>query len=262
MNMSMVLTFSSKPPSKSKTFLKCWMITFNGAMYIIHIFKNYIIANICIWINMSSSACCSMIVNSTCPSNCSNKSHYYWGTDIFFSKQKQAWSRYCSLAFISVNGSWFFRETKRKVSAVSHTLSEGFQAKAGAKRKTIFATWKEDSWSDLAQRAVRYTACSPMTERRWCACDWPAEVEGTFIWIRLIDMLGSMTEEKASLQSLPIQSRSPGPPQTGACLPISHNHSTELKETSPPYALTHSSHHLNTYTDGKTHTCTQVRDRH
>lgn len=61
-----------------------------------------------------------------------------------------------------------------------------------------------------------------------------AKVEGTFIWVCLIDMLGSMGEQKASLQSLPIQSRSPGPPHAGARHPISHNHSTELKDTAHP----------------------------
>lgn len=47
-------------------------------------------------------------------------------------------------------------------------------------------------------------------------------------------MLGSMGEQKASLQSPPIQTRSPGPPHAGARHPISHNHSTVLKDTSPP----------------------------
>lgn len=70
-------------------------------------------------------------------------------------------------------------------------------------------------------------------------------------------MLGSMGEQKASLQSPPIQSRSPGPPHAGARHPISHNHSTELKDTAHPPNPHPLPASLNTQMETGTHTHTR-----
>lgn len=93
----------------------------------------------------------------------------------------------------------------------------------------------------------------------------PAEVEGTFIWVCLIGMLGSMEEQRASLQSPPIQTQSLGHPLAGAHHPISHTglkpppsptpSQTSLKhmQTGKQTPNGHHRHTVHTHTDNKTH---------
>lgn len=184
----------------------------------------------------------------------------------FFSQSKNKLGAHSSPAFIFCKWHWGFRETKGKVRAIkgnspswclhchTHCLAACKQ-RPGSKWKTICAAEKllvnSNSEGALVSSRLRWHEgwCVGVVYMRGSAYGWPAEVEGTFIWVCLIDMLGSMGEQKAFLQSTPIQTRSPGPPHAGARHPISHNHSTELKDTSSPPP---SPHHLNTHTDGNT----------
>lgn len=141
---------------------------------------------------------------------------------------------------------FFFRETKGKVRTVKGSLPAQDQTmtareqKPGSKWKTICVAEKlpfnfnPEGLLVLPRLRWHEGWCVSVVYMGGSAYGRLAKVEGTFIWVCLIDMLGSMGEQKASLQSLPIQSRSPGPPHAGARHPISHNHNTELKDTAHP----------------------------
>lgn len=157
----------------------------------------------------------------------------------FKAKQKAKWEPYkliplhdvCSVTHIV----W-----PQRLIVKSQSEKQSVQRKSSQSILTHEAFWYASSSSDMG------LIC-------WCRLHGSLNIRPAYwgsghIYFSLSNWhVGIDGEQKASLQSLPIQSQSPGPLHAGAQHPISQNYRTKLKDTNPT-----SLHYLNGHADGNT----------